>query len=734
MKLGKYITIGQETKPEAPVKEKGLPNLGAAFLDLSQAPLTGRTTVSQKLLAANEGWVYANVAVLAEEVSKVEFRLYTTTYVKGELEFQEIDTHPVLDLLDRFNPFTTTSEGVYMTEAHLELVGDAFYLLDKYIPTTLFLLQPDRVEIIPGDNETNYRIKAYKYKYQTAIGDQKEIIYPPELVIQFKNPNPSNPYRGKSVVEAAAKSIDLDVLLEEFLKKFFLNNATPGMVLSSDQRITKDDITRIEADLRRNYQGVKNAFKSLILGGGLKPTPLQSALKDMMILELETVMRDKIMAMFKNTKSSLGITEGVNRANAETSFLAWKQTVIKPKMQRICDTLNEFLVPRYGENLILGYEDPVPEDNSDEITDMVSLVGASIITVNEAREVLEMSPIDGGDETNAARSERQQNEAAAQVSQQQQQATGKFMKKLKLMRSGLPRALANIDLNKALRQRGIHEQAVIQKNLYGEARKMAESVIKSRRKNEKRKYRHLSNDEATRYWAKQIKLTELAEKRFKDRLDKFLVQLQDKALKNLHASVPKKFKRKDFQLFNTDEEIQAGIDLLTPLQEEIALLSAMEAHLILNLGTLYNPSKSLHDTIVQSVKDFTTSFVSTDQDELTQILTEGIDQGQSIPDIESAIRAKFGQYRKMQSERIARTEILRASNAGQLDAYQQSGVVQAKQWYTAQDGRVDEECAALDGKIVSLSADFFETDYGSGEMPPLHPNCRCVVLPVVDRA
>jgi SPP1 gp7 family putative phage head morphogenesis protein len=68
------------------------------------------------------------------------------------------------------------------------------------------------------------------------------------------------------------------------------------------------------------------------------------------------------------------------------------------------------------------------------------------------------------------------------------------------------------------------------------------------------------------------------------------------------------------------------------------------------------------------------------------------------------VRAKFNQYTRKNGriEKIVRTEITRASNKSQDEAYKQSGVVQSKEWYTALDERVSQECAALHGTKVSV--------------------------------
>jgi hypothetical protein len=60
---------------------------------------------------------------------------------------------------------------------------------------------------------------------------------------------------------------------------------------------------------------------------------------------------------------------------------------IKPKLELMVQQLNEFLVPRYGDNLYLDFSDPVPEDRAQRIEEMKAAVGLQpVISINEARE------------------------------------------------------------------------------------------------------------------------------------------------------------------------------------------------------------------------------------------------------------------------------------------------------------------------------------------------------------
>lgn len=76
---------------------------------------------------------------------------------------------------------------------------------------------------------------------------------------------------------------------------------------------------------------------------------------------------------------------------------------------------------------------------------------------------------------------------------------------------------------------------------------------------------------------------------------------------------------------------------------------------------------------------------------------------------------------------IARTETAWADVQGNLTGYRASGVVAKKRWIIAQDEFCD-DCRALDGVEVDLDSEF----PGGHDGPPLHPNCRCDVVPVVE--
>lgn len=402
---GTSLIIGRAS-PETPAPiepvEKFIDVLGG-FFDFSKHQLSNEKTVSTQILKANKGWVYRNNDAIAQEVSKMEFELYTVGLSAGEIVYNEIQSHPLLDLLDKWNPETTKSDALYMLQSHKKLSGDAFLLKIRNGMQTVALrsLPPDKITLIFQVGTMDSPSVVSGYHYQDSIdGNRVDVTYALEDVIHFKKTNPNNPYRGLGAVEALAETIDLDNLTTETTKKFFQNGAITNFVLSTESKITDEQLKRLRAEMRSDYSGASNAYKAMILGGGLKPVDISYTNKEMEFLGQLEWYRDKIMYGFGNTKASLGMIDDVNRASHEGSIIEWQRNTVKPDMEAICQTLNEYLVPEFGKNLILGFVDPVPEDRSDDVAEVTGLYPIGILTLDEARELIGMDPIEGegGDE------------------------------------------------------------------------------------------------------------------------------------------------------------------------------------------------------------------------------------------------------------------------------------------------------------------------------------------------
>jgi hypothetical protein len=136
---------------------------------------------------------------------------------------------------------------------------------------------------------------------------------------------------------------------------------------------------------------------------------------------------------------------------------------------------------------------------------------------------------------------------------------------------------------------------------------------------------------------------------------------------------------------------------------------------------------------------------------IAQTIKAGLDAGATPAELAAQLQADAtaagGSMSPARSEAIARTESARAYVEGERKAWADSGVVQGKRWLLAPDAC--EFCQAVaaqfQAKQVGLDEPFFQKgaeltvggstmrlDYSDVQGPPLHPNDRCDLEPVIE--
>ena len=109
-----------------------------------------------------------------------------------------------------------------------------------------------------------------------------------------------------------------------------------------------------------------------------------------------------------------------------------------------------------------------------------------------------------------------------------------------------------------------------------------------------------------------------------------------------------------------------------------------------------------------------------------QNLTVGIIRGDSVQKMARQLKKDLNVL-YYQAERLVRTETNYAMNQGHKKGYEDSGVVEKYEFLAAIDSRTSKLCKDQDGKIYKLKSAVVGKNY-----PPLHPNCRSTVIPVLE--
>ncbi len=708
---------------------------GGKFAEIDNAdsmaiyrPGAGQRVDAAKAMENNTGFAYAAVKAIAHEVMNIEFRLFQ---VNGK-NHKELEDHELVELLDGVNEFLTGPELKFLTSAHLDLAGNAYWYLegvggDLDKPKAIYPLNPSEVTVQIDRSTFPYRITGYKVKVGT--GHKTFQTYE---ILHFRDPDPSNPFLGVGTVQSIASWIDLDNYVMEFNRKFFVNGARPAGFLESNA-VAETQIETLKMGFMDVHGGIDNMNKIGVLPKGVTWKTAGASPKDMDFKNLSDDVRDRILAGFRVSKTILGTAEAdTNRATAETADYVFSKRVIRPRIQLICSFLNEKLVPRYGDNMYITFIDPVPEDRQFRTQEMQAAVGDQpVMTINEAREEYMLGPVDGGDELMSPT-----NMGAVGAPEGSGDVTPEAGK---AVASGAVKAANGRRVAFRPPRAKLQTRAKQRKEMAETLSAKVKEELKKKLDNPTKKF-ETDPEKKLALWKEFDERTTKAEKEIVETLKKANADQKEEVLANLDSAIEKAVD--PAKLFDIKKWISLTVDALTPtlekLFEEEGLIAASRVGKP-DLNPITEPAakKALHESVERMAKSYQETTLAT----LEEKINEGISTGAPLADIRDSVKEIYEWSDTWRAERVAKTESFRAANYAQREAWRQSGVVHTLSWYTA-GNKPCEFCESLNGTTVSIDKNFLDEgdtltvgdhtmniDYSGVGAPPLHPNCQCTLMP-----
>lgn len=362
-----------------------VPYVGAGRLSF---PFVQRNDAQAQMRAMGSvGTVFAIVNKTSTGVAEIEWTLYRTRDGRGRIAGEEdrkpVERHAAIDLWDRPNPFYSRYDLVETVQQHIDLTGEGWIVISRGrrgtspIPLELWPVRPDRMEPVPSPTEF---LSGYIY----TGPDGEKVPLGLQDVIQIKMPNPLDPYRGLGPVQSILVDIDSDRYSAEWNANFFRNSAEPGGIVEVPNTWSDGEFKDFQKRWREQHQGVNQAHRVGVLEGGAKWVERKFTQRDMQFTQLREVSRDIIREAFGVHKAILGISDDVNRANAEAGEYVFGRWVIRPRLGRWKGALNERLLPLFGDTsngVEWDYEDPTsdsPEQENAERESKAKSFGAYI--------------------------------------------------------------------------------------------------------------------------------------------------------------------------------------------------------------------------------------------------------------------------------------------------------------------------------------------------------------------
>jgi len=325
---------------------------------------------------------------------------------------QVLEQHPLIDLLNRPNPQQSYSEFFNSLFGFLLLSGNAYVLKvgsDVGAPRELHLLRPDRIQIKGGGKPIPQR---YEYIVNGRVQDVFDVDQDTGFsdIKHIKLWNPLDDYYGCSPLQAAAVEVDQHNLSSKHNINLLNNGARPsGAVIfkpKDDQgftvNLTESQRQQLLTDLNNRFVGTGNAGRPMLLEGDFDWKEMGLSPKDMDFINLKHMSATDIALCFGVPSQLVGVPDNQTYSNVAEARLALYEETIIPHLKLIQSDFNEWLVPMFSDALDFQYDiDAIPalaERKRKTYENITSAVNAGIMTRNEAREIIGLSPVNGGDD------------------------------------------------------------------------------------------------------------------------------------------------------------------------------------------------------------------------------------------------------------------------------------------------------------------------------------------------
>jgi len=357
---------------------------------------------------AKEGYlknaiVYRCVNEISKGASSVPFVL--------KMGDQIIEEHPLIDLLMRPNPLQSYSEFFNSLYGYVLLSGNAYILKvgsEMGTPKELHQLRPDRIQIKGGGNPMPDR-------YEYMVNGQIRESYPVDQVNGFselkhiKLWNPLDDYYGLSPMSAAAVEVDQFNMSSKHNVNLLQNGARPsGAIIFKPQddagfavNLTESQRQQLLTDMNNRFAGSKNAGRPMLLEGDFDWKEMGLSPKDMDFANLKHMSATDIALCFGVPSQLVGVPDSQTYANVAEARLALYEETIIPHLRKVSSDLNEWLVPMFDDRFSLEFDiDSIPalsERVKRTYENVTSAVREGIMTRNEARQQLNLEPVDGAD-------------------------------------------------------------------------------------------------------------------------------------------------------------------------------------------------------------------------------------------------------------------------------------------------------------------------------------------------
>lgn len=332
---------------------------------------------------------------------KAEFIKQANEYKEKGLK--EIETHPIIDLLNKPNSYQTRMQFLEDICGFYNTLGECFIYADMPTlgrnankPVALYSLPPHLVEpIYSGDFRKP--IKHYVFYF-----DGKPIEIEPHRILHIKKWNPLYNYNGDglhaiSPIDVASNLLNREKANQKAQTKAYINGGR-AFLISAEQPaadeipMTQEQLDEINDRIKEKLQGPENYMNIQATSASVKVAQIGDSVADMKLIEADKEDLRKTCSIFNVDPILLGLKDGAKYDNQEGAYKGLVTQVVMPQHNDITEGLNYWLIPMLtkdsGKKYFLEADSAFYPELQPDMKLMREVYGSGHFTTNEFRSVI----------------------------------------------------------------------------------------------------------------------------------------------------------------------------------------------------------------------------------------------------------------------------------------------------------------------------------------------------------
>lgn len=293
--------------------------------------------------------------------------------------------------------WTSASFWEFSCQSRL-LHGDAFAIIHRNRRSDITgfePLHPDMVDVRKHEGQLVYVI-------HDGIAKPKTLQSPG--ILHFRGTG-FNGTRSISVLRHALNnSAGTALAADEYSARFFSNGARPDIALTTDQKLTQEQIDTLRNAWDQRHAGSRRAHRPAVLQGGLKVEQLTMSAEDAQLISTRRFQVEDICRIFGVPPFMVGHNEKTTSwgSGIEQLSIGFVKYTLQSHLTQIEQEINAKVWPRslkyFSEFQTAGLERGDLKSRYESHRIAIGRAGEpGFMTVNEARRLENLPPIDGGD-------------------------------------------------------------------------------------------------------------------------------------------------------------------------------------------------------------------------------------------------------------------------------------------------------------------------------------------------